>query len=76
MEILYLLIPLSLVAVLGIGVAIWWAVGAGQFDSLESEGRRILAPDPEPVAEPEEPQEGQEGQEGVSVGRNGEAPRP
>jgi len=45
MDILYLLIPLSLVAVVGIGAGIWWAIGAGQFDNLEAEGRRILAPD-------------------------------
>lgn len=45
MDILYLLIPLSLVAAVGIGVGIWWAIGAGQFDNLEAEGRRILAPD-------------------------------
>ena len=42
MEIIYILIPLSLVLV---GVAIWaffWAVGTGQFDDLDSPALDIL----------------------------------
>jgi len=42
MDILYLLIPLSVVLVLAIIAALWWAVYRGQFDSLEQEGERIL----------------------------------
>lgn len=45
MDILYLLIPLSLVLVLLIGAAVWWAAGNGQFDDLDAEGRRILDDD-------------------------------
>jgi len=42
---LYLLIPLSILLVLGIGVVLAWSVLSGQFDDLESEGRRILDDD-------------------------------
>ena len=42
MESLYLLIPLSVVVVLLIGAVLAWAVLTGQFDNLETEGRRIL----------------------------------
>jgi len=42
MEILYLLIPLSLVLVLLIGVVLWWSTNNQQFDNLDIEGRRIL----------------------------------
>lgn len=42
MTILYLLLPLSLVFVLAIGVALWWAVFDGQFDDSEKEGLSIL----------------------------------
>jgi len=49
MEILYLLIPLSLVLV---GVIIWfflWAVRSGQFDDLEGPAHQILMDDDRPV---------------------------
>ncbi|MEO5733838.1 MAG: cbb3-type cytochrome oxidase assembly protein CcoS [Rubrivivax sp.] len=42
MESLFLLIPLSLVLVLGILVLFGWALQGGQFDDLEQEGERIL----------------------------------
>ena len=42
MDILYLLIPLSLVLALLILLALWWAVYRGQFESVEQEGERIL----------------------------------
>jgi len=45
MEIIYLLIPLSLVLV---GVIVWaffWAVRSGQFDDLEGPAHRILMDD-------------------------------
>jgi cbb3-type cytochrome oxidase maturation protein len=42
MESLYLLIPLSVVLILGIGALLVWAAMSGQFDSLDREGRRIL----------------------------------
>ena len=45
MDILYLLIPLSVVLVFLIIGVFAWAVNSGQFDDLEREGERILEPD-------------------------------
>lgn len=45
MEVLYLLIPLSVVLVLVIIGLFWWALQSGQFDSVEREGERILRND-------------------------------
>lgn len=45
MEILYLLIPLSVVLVLAIVGLFYWALQAGQFDNIEREGERILRGD-------------------------------
>ena len=42
MDVLYLLIPLSVVLVLGIIALFWWALYSGQFDHVEREGERIL----------------------------------
>ena len=42
MDVLYLLIPLSVVLVLGIIALFWWALHSGQFDHVEREGERIL----------------------------------
>lgn len=42
MEILYLLIPLSVVLIFFILLALWWAVNKGQFEDIEAEGERIL----------------------------------
>jgi len=44
-EILYLLIPLSVVLVFLIGVVLWWSVRSGQFDDLEGPGYRVLMDD-------------------------------
>ena len=45
MDILYLLIPLSVLLVLFILGGLWWAIHRGQFDSVEQEGERILRDD-------------------------------
>lgn len=45
MNILFVLIPLSLVLVLLAGWAFFWAVGAGQFDDLESPSWDVLRDD-------------------------------
>ncbi len=45
MDVLYLLIPLSIVLVLGIMGLFWWALQSGQFDNIEREGERILRSD-------------------------------
>lgn len=42
MEILYLLIPLSVMLVFVIGAIFWWTVKNGQFDDLEGPAHRIL----------------------------------
>jgi cbb3-type cytochrome oxidase maturation protein len=42
MDILYLLVPLSVVLVFAIGGLFWWALGSRQFDDLDEEGERIL----------------------------------
>ena len=47
MDILYLLVPLSVVLVLAIIGVFAWALSAGQFDDLEHEGERILSLDQE-----------------------------
>jgi cbb3-type cytochrome oxidase maturation protein len=45
MDILFLLIPLSVVLVFLILAVFAWALKSGQFDDLEREGERILRPD-------------------------------
>jgi cbb3-type cytochrome oxidase maturation protein len=42
MEIIYLLIPLSIVLTLMIMLAVAWAVYSGQFEDMNDEGARIL----------------------------------
>jgi len=50
MDILYLLIPLSLVLVFLIGAVFWFALRSGQFDDLEGPAFRILLDDDAPRA--------------------------
>ncbi|MEZ5702077.1 MAG: cbb3-type cytochrome oxidase assembly protein CcoS [Burkholderiaceae bacterium] len=45
MDILYLLIPISVLLVFGIIGVFWWALQSGQFDNIEREGERILRGD-------------------------------
>jgi len=47
MEILYLLIPLSVVLVIPVGFAFWWALRGGQFDDLDGPAHRVLMDDDE-----------------------------
>lgn len=42
MDILFLLIPLSVSLVFFILGGLWWAIDRGQFEDIETEGRRIL----------------------------------
>jgi len=51
MEIMYLLIPLSVILVFLIGVVFWWSLRSGQFDDLEGPGYRILMDDDQPPGE-------------------------
>ena len=51
MEILYLLIPISVVLVFLIGIAFWWSLRNGQFDDMEGPGYRVLMDDDTPQKE-------------------------
>jgi len=48
MEILYLLIPVSVILVFAIGVVFWWSLKSGQYDDLEGPGYRVLMDDDAP----------------------------
>ncbi|MCZ7564135.1 MAG: cbb3-type cytochrome oxidase assembly protein CcoS [Burkholderiales bacterium] len=50
MDILYLLVPLSVVLVLLIAGVLWYAVRSGQFDDLDSPGFKVLLDDDTPRA--------------------------
>jgi len=45
MDILYLLIPLSLVLVFVIAALFWWSLKSGQYEDLDGPGYRILMDD-------------------------------
>lgn len=51
-DILYLLIPLSVVLVAVIVAAFLWAIRSGQFDDLEGPAHRILSDDDERLEPP------------------------
>lgn len=48
MDILFLLIPLSVVLVFLIGIVFWFALKGGQFDDLESPGLNVVLDDDKP----------------------------
>ncbi len=52
MEILYLLIPLSVVLVFVIAILFWMSVRGGQFDDLEGPGFKVLMDDDKPKENP------------------------
>ena len=49
MDILFLLIPISLLTVLGIGAVLWWAARAGQFDDLCGPAIDVVMDDDRPI---------------------------
>jgi cbb3-type cytochrome oxidase maturation protein len=51
MDILYLLIPLSIVLAFLIGYVFWWSLKSGMFDDLEGPAHCILHDDDDPVAQ-------------------------
>ena len=53
MDILFLLIPLSVVLVFVIGAVFWLALKGGQFDDLESPGLDVVLDDDTQSAPPE-----------------------
>ena len=69
MEVLYLLIPVSLVFV---GLIVWvflWAVRSGQFDDMEGPAHQILMDDDGPVS-------GQQSEEDVNEDAGKQSSRP
>jgi len=53
MDILYLLIPFSVLLVLALLAVFAWALDGGQFEDLQREGERILS-DGAPVLDPDQ----------------------
>ena len=60
MDILYLLIPISLVLVAFIALILLWAVRNGQFEDMEGPAYRILMDDDTPVLSPKRSDEEKE----------------
>lgn len=57
MDILFLLVPLSVLLGLAVLAVLAWAVWSGQFEDLESEGQRIFKEEAQaPKKSPLEPQ--------------------
>ena len=52
MDILFLLVPISVLLVFALMAVFRWALGAGQFDDLEREGERILESDEVAIGSP------------------------
>ncbi|SEA31384.1 cbb3-type cytochrome oxidase assembly protein CcoS [Microbulbifer marinus] len=52
MDSLYFLIPIAVIFVTIAVKLFFWAVNSGQYDDLETEGRRILFDDDEPRERP------------------------
>jgi cbb3-type cytochrome oxidase maturation protein len=49
MDILYLLVPISILLIFVIGVFFWWALNNRQFDALDEVSERILKDPDTPV---------------------------
>jgi cbb3-type cytochrome oxidase maturation protein len=47
MEVLFLLVPLSVIFIGGIGVLLHWAIRSGQYDDLEKPGHDVVLDDDE-----------------------------
>jgi cbb3-type cytochrome oxidase maturation protein len=45
MDVLYLLVPLSVILVFAVGAVFWWALNNRQFDELDEAGERIIKDD-------------------------------
>ena len=64
MDILFLLIPLSVVLVFVIGAVFWLALKGGQFDDLESPGLNVVLDDDKPKQVLPESETGSDGSDG------------
>ena len=42
MEVMYLLVPVSVILVLLLGIVVWWALRSGEYDDLEGPAYRVL----------------------------------
>lgn len=56
MEVLFILVPLSIVFVLLIGMILIWAVRSGQYDDMERARYQILLDDDDTVLTGQEPE--------------------
>ncbi len=45
MDILFILIPLSVLMAIVVLGGLWWAIYRGQFEDIEEEGKRIMEQD-------------------------------
>lgn len=70
MDILYLLIPLSLVLVFVIAALFWWSLQSGQYEDLEGPGHRILMDDDQAGKSASEAS-AESGSGGIGVKRDG-----
>lgn len=52
MDVVYLLIPLSVVLAFVVGGVFWWSLQNGQFDDLEGPAHRILQDDDSSASKP------------------------
>lgn len=51
MDVLFLLVPLSVLLALGVMGVLAWAVWSGQFEDIEQEGQRIFLDDAEKTSQ-------------------------
>lgn len=71
MEILYLLIPMSVLLVFVIAAIFWWSLKSGQFEDLEGPGYRILMDDDRvPSAEAKVKGDGSRDTENLNISTN------
>jgi cbb3-type cytochrome oxidase maturation protein len=56
MNILYLLVPISVLLVFVFGLLFWWALNNRQFDALDEAARRILEDPDTPASSPDDQQ--------------------
>jgi cbb3-type cytochrome oxidase maturation protein len=52
MDILYLLVPVSVVLVFVIGIVFWWSIRHGQFEDLDGPAYRVVMDDDLPPQPP------------------------
>ncbi len=49
MDIMYLLVPMSLVLVFVIAAIFWWSLRSGQFEDLDGPGYRVIMDDDDEI---------------------------